>query len=71
MKKFKRTFLAQLLTFETSLPFNQVIAQLDKEVNKEECLQFLSKFRLTETKDGLENLFRVCLSDRDFVDESR
>ena len=53
MKKTVTPFTAQLVTFETSLPFKDVVARLDVELNKPGSLQFLADFRNTTTKEAI------------------
>ncbi|GLB33746.1 hypothetical protein LshimejAT787_0106300 [Lyophyllum shimeji] len=67
MKKTIAPFTAQLVTFETDLPFLEVIARLDREVNKPGSLEFLSKFRTVQTKEEIVELITGITGGNDFL----
>jgi len=65
MKKTITPFTAQLVTFETTVPVREVIARLDKAVNK--SAQFLSRFKTITSKVEIEELVRGTLGENDFL----
>jgi len=67
MKKTITPFTAQLVTFETTLPFKEVIARLDREVNKAGSLQFLSKFGSVTAKEEIVELITGITGSNDFL----
>ncbi|KAF8076325.1 hypothetical protein FPV67DRAFT_1776861 [Lyophyllum atratum] len=67
MKKTITPFTAQLVTFETTLPYKEVIARLDAEVNKAGSLQFLSNFRAVTSKTELVELITGITGSNDFL----
>lgn len=67
MKKCKSPFTAQLVTYDTPLPFKEVIARLDVEVNKSGSSEFLAKFRTVGTKVEMEELILASLGAKDFL----
>ncbi|KAF5388262.1 hypothetical protein D9615_000361 [Tricholomella constricta] len=67
MKKTVTPFTVQLVTFETNLPFEEVIARLDEELNKQGSLQFLSKFRTATTREEIVDLITNITGNNDFL----
>ena len=67
MKKCTSPFTAQLVTHDTPLPFKEVIARLDTEVNKPGSSDFLAKFRTVRTKFEMEELILASLGAKDFL----
>ncbi|KAG6855134.1 hypothetical protein C0991_006063 [Blastosporella zonata] len=69
MKKTTTSFTAQLVTYETTLAFQEVIARLDAEINKAEAGagQFIQRLRNVSTKKDLQDLVSGVTGDHDFV----
>ncbi|KAG5646587.1 hypothetical protein DXG03_002891 [Asterophora parasitica] len=67
MKKTITPFTAQLVTYETTLPFKDVIARLDAEVNKTGSLGFMSRLRTAASKADIVGLVNGITDDRDFL----
>ncbi|KAG6812323.1 hypothetical protein H0H92_003407 [Tricholoma furcatifolium] len=67
MKKTTNSFTAQSVTFETTLPFHEVIARLDVEVNKAGAHQFVSKLASASTKQAIVDLVSGVAGSNDFI----
>ncbi|KAG5343077.1 hypothetical protein C0989_000067 [Termitomyces sp. Mn162] len=68
MKKTTAAFTAQLVTYETTLPFKEVIARLDAEVNKSEAGgALMMKVMAAKTKKEIVDGITGALADKDFV----
>jgi hypothetical protein len=67
MKKTTTKFSAQLITFETSVPFTEVIARLDSAVNKEGSNQIISKLRNASTREQIEKIVNNIRGESDFL----
>ncbi|KAG6860992.1 hypothetical protein C0995_005012 [Termitomyces sp. Mi166 len=67
MKKTTTAFTAQLVTYETTLPFNEVTARLDAEVNKFEAGGVMLKMRSAKTKKDLVDSIQGAMGGKDFV----
>ncbi|KAG5639004.1 hypothetical protein H0H81_007912 [Sphagnurus paluster] len=67
MKKTVTPFTAQLVTFTTTLPFAEVIARLDAEVNKPRSLQFLAKLSTASTREEIVDLVESTTGGNDFL----
>lgn len=67
MKKTITPFTAQLVTFDTTLPVQEVIARLDKGVNKSGSAHFISQFRTITSKAEAEELVQGILGENNFL----
>lgn len=67
MKKSITPFTAQLVDFDTSLPFKDVIARLDLAVNKVGSAQFIPLFKAATNKSEIEALIKGITGDRNFL----
>lgn len=67
MKKTITPFTVQLVAFETTVPVREVIARLDKAVNKSGSTQFLSQFKTVTSKVEIEELVRGALGESGFL----
>ncbi|KAG6817439.1 hypothetical protein H0H87_008607 [Tephrocybe sp. NHM501043] len=56
-----------MVTYETSLPFEEVIARLDIEVNKAGAGQFILRLKNATTKKDLEDLVHGVTGSNDFL----
>ncbi|RDB22466.1 hypothetical protein Hypma_010260 [Hypsizygus marmoreus] len=67
MKKTATPFTAQLVTFDTTLPFDEVIARLNAQVNKAGSTQFLAQFRNVSGREEIEELINGALGPSGFL----
>ncbi|KAG6905495.1 hypothetical protein DXG01_002378 [Tephrocybe rancida] len=69
MRKTTTSFTAQTITYETTLPYTEVIARLDAEVNKAGAVasQFIPRLRDVQSKQDLEDLVSEVAGDNDFI----
>jgi hypothetical protein len=67
MKKTVTPFTAQLVTFDTTSPVQEVIARLDEAVNKSGSASFLAQFRATTSRVEIEGLVRHITRGNDFM----
>jgi hypothetical protein len=67
MKKTTAPFTAQLVTFDTTLPVQEVIARLDKGVNKSGSAHFISEFKAVTSKAETEELVQDTLGENNFL----
>lgn len=67
MKKTTTIFSAQLVTFETSVPFAEFVARLDRAVNKEGSDQIISKLKGADSREKLEKIVNDIRGGNDFL----
>ncbi|PFH51462.1 hypothetical protein AMATHDRAFT_59249 [Amanita thiersii Skay4041] len=67
MSKTITTFTAQLVTFESALPFKDVVTRLDKALNKEGSKQIVPRMGASTSRTEIENLINGICKDNDFL----
>ena len=67
MKKTTTKISAQLVTFETSVPFSEFIIRLDSAVNKEGSSQIISKLKGANSREQLEQIVNGIRGESDFL----
>jgi hypothetical protein len=67
MTKVVSPITAQLVTFESSRPYPDVIANLDEALNKARSPEALLFMKGGKTRDELVGKFTEVLGDRDFL----
>ena len=67
MNKTTTAFSAQLVTLESSVPFAEVTARLDRALNKEESKQMMSKIGSATSRDEIEQIVNTIRGDNDFL----
>ncbi|KAG6817438.1 hypothetical protein H0H87_008606 [Tephrocybe sp. NHM501043] len=67
MKKTVTPFTAQLVTYETSLPFDVVISRLDQNVNKTGSAGFVAKFAAATTREEIAAIVDSITGGKDFL----
>lgn len=63
------SFTAQLVTFDTPLPYSEVVKRFEQEVNKPlaQSKDFLLKLKNAASKTEIEDLVNSVRGDHDFV----
>ena len=68
MSKTVVEYASRRITYETTLPIDEVIAKLDKETNKQGGgMEVFRILRISKTREELETAFNSLTGDRDFV----
>jgi hypothetical protein len=67
MNKTTTTFSAQLVTLESSLGFSEVLARLDKAINKEGSSQLIPKMKSATSRDEINLIVDGILGANDFL----
>ncbi|KAG6900929.1 hypothetical protein C0993_004366 [Termitomyces sp. T159_Od127] len=67
MKKTTTAFTAQMVTYETTLPFTEVIARLDAEVNKPDARGLLLAMGSAQTKQDFVDVVTGATGGKDFA----
>ncbi|KAF9000220.1 hypothetical protein BDQ17DRAFT_1327798 [Cyathus striatus] len=67
MAKHVSSFSAQLVTFDTDLPFSEVISRLDREINKPETGNFLTQLASATTREEIINAVNSIKGPSDFL----
>jgi ABC-type sugar transport system substrate-binding protein len=62
-----RPFTAQLVNYDTNLPYATVISRLDAAINKTGCVNFLTDFHNSKTKKEQTDLISGILQGRNFL----
>ena len=68
MSKTVVEYASRRITYETTLPIDEVIAKLDNETNKQGGgMEVFRILRTSKTREELETAFNTLTGDRDFV----
>jgi predicted CopG family antitoxin len=67
MKKTTTKFSAQLVTFETSVPFSEFITRLDNALNKEGSSQIISQLKGANSREQIEKIVNGIRGQSDFL----
>lgn len=61
------SFTAQLVTFDTPLPYKEVVERFEKEVNKAKSKDFMLRLQLAASKTEIKDLVNTAKGDSGFV----
>ncbi|TFK43591.1 hypothetical protein BDQ12DRAFT_709331 [Crucibulum laeve] len=67
MSKTITPFTAQLVTFETTLPYSEVVARLEAEVNKQGSAQIISQLRGSKSRAEIDHVVKTITGAKDFL----
>ena len=67
MSKQITQFTAQLVTFETTIPVVEVLARLDKDLNKQGSGKIRSSMKDATNKEEIESSIKQIIGENDFL----
>ena len=67
MSKTVTPLTAQLVQFDTSVPFAEVISRLDEAVNKTQSGDIIARFRSGKTQQELASVVEHVTQEKDFL----
>ena len=62
-----RTITVKLVQTDTTVPFNEVVARLEREVNKVGCHDIAAKIRATQDQSEFEALIQSSVGEVGFL----